>query len=586
MEGLRPGDPQRVGRYRLVKRLGVGGMGQVYLGQSPSGRPVAVKIIRAELADDADFRQRFREEVRAARRVGGMFTAPVVDADPDAPQPWMVTGFVGGPSLADAVAARGPLSVGAVRTLAAGLAEGLSEVHAVGLVHRDLKPSNVLLASDGPRIIDFGISRSAGSVGLTSAGGIIGSPGYMSPEQATGEPVGPASDVYSLGGVLAFAATGEPPFGVGPPSALLYRVVFGEPSTVNIPPELLPLIARCLARDPAVRPTTDELLAELGDAAPAAGWLGWQDSGSALAARSLRAVPSDGWREPDPADDGIPAVPVRSFSDGGLPGARARLALVPVAVDAAEPELAVSRTDQQPGGLPGDAAFLTAPLDPSRASPPASPAPGRAAGQPATGHPPGRHARKDRRAALAGAGALCVVIAGALAFFLLSRPGPSQHIAGQVATEHAGPAARAHRSARVRTPAGGQDQAPRVAGTNAPSALGGPGASATTGSSGTPTSPAEAGPVTVVLAYFTAINNGDWQAAWALGGDNLYPSLTALVSGNADVSHQDVTIVSSSGDTVVARVATIRIMGFAAAQTQTFVVENGAIVSRAHGPFG
>ncbi|MGB6454343.1 MAG: serine/threonine-protein kinase, partial [Streptosporangiaceae bacterium] len=251
MDGLRPGDPQRVGRYRLLKPLGTGGMGRVYLGQSPSGRPVAVKIIRAELADNADFRQRFRQEVTAARRVSGMFTAAVVDADPDAPEPWMVTAFVSGPSLADAVASRGPLSVRAVRILAAGLAEGLGAVHAAGLVHRDLKPSNVLLASDGPRIIDFGISRSAGTAGPTRVGGVIGSPGFMSPEQAKGEPVGPASDIFTLGSVLAYAATGEPPFGEGPPSALLYRVVHGEAATSKIPAELRPLIERCLARDPA-----------------------------------------------------------------------------------------------------------------------------------------------------------------------------------------------------------------------------------------------------------------------------------------------------------------------------------------------
>jgi len=181
MEGLRPGDPQRVGRYRLLQRLGAGGMGQVYLGQSPSGRPVAVKIIRAELADDASFRERFRREVIAARQVSGSFTAPVVDADPGAPQPWMVTEYVSGPSLADAVASGGPLPAWSVLILAAGLAGGLSAVHAAGLVHRDLKPSNVLLALDGPRIIDFGISRPVGAAGWTQAGGVLGSPGFMSP---------------------------------------------------------------------------------------------------------------------------------------------------------------------------------------------------------------------------------------------------------------------------------------------------------------------------------------------------------------------------------------------------------------------
>jgi serine/threonine protein kinase len=250
-------------------------MGRVYLGQSPSGRLVAVKLIRPELADDADFRRRFAQEVSAARRVGGIFTAPVVDADPDCPQPWLVTAYVDGPSLADAVMAQGPMPVESVLTLAAGLAEGLGAVHAAGLVHRDLKPSNVLLASDGPRIIDFGISRAVDSASLTAASGVVGSPGFMSPEQAEGRKVGPPTDIFSLGGVLAFAATGELPFGAGSASALLYRVVYGTAATGHIPAQLKSVVERCLAKDPAGRPTTEELLAELGYAAPSDGWLSW-----------------------------------------------------------------------------------------------------------------------------------------------------------------------------------------------------------------------------------------------------------------------------------------------------------------------
>src|SRR6266704_3825864 len=216
-------------------------MGRVFLGQSPGGRLVAIKLIRAELAESAEFRRRFAREVAAARTVGGMFTAPVVDANPDPPQPWLVTAYIDGLSLADAVATRGPLPVTSVQYLAAGLAEGLDAIHAAGLVHRDLKPSNVLLASDGPRIIDFGISRAMDATGLTMSGLVVGSPGFMSPEQAEGNDVGPASDIFSLGALLAFSATGEGPFGEGTTPALLYRVVHGTPGTDQLPGPVRPL---------------------------------------------------------------------------------------------------------------------------------------------------------------------------------------------------------------------------------------------------------------------------------------------------------------------------------------------------------
>ena len=196
-------------QYRLLRRLGTGGMGRVYLGQSPSGQLVAVKLIRPELADDPGFRQRFAQEVSTARRVSGAFTAPVVDADPDGARPWLVTAYVEGPSLADAVEERGAMPLDSLLVLAAGLAEGLGAVHRAGIIHRDLKPSNVLLAQDGPRIIDFGISRAADSAGLTNGGGVVGSPGFMSPEQAEGGTVGPATDIFSLGGVLAYRGDRE-----------------------------------------------------------------------------------------------------------------------------------------------------------------------------------------------------------------------------------------------------------------------------------------------------------------------------------------------------------------------------------------
>ena len=198
---------------------------------------------------------RFGREVAAARRVSGVFTATVVDADVDGPSAWLATAYVPGPSLAEAIAEHGPLPAGSLLTLAAGLAESLSAIHAAGVVHRDLKPSNVLIAEDGPRVIDFGISRAAESTALTQAGLVIGSPGFMSPEQAIGHEVGQPSDIFSLGAVLAFAATGEGPFGAGTTAALLYRVVHGSPGLDQVPTEVRPLIERCLAKDPSQRPT-------------------------------------------------------------------------------------------------------------------------------------------------------------------------------------------------------------------------------------------------------------------------------------------------------------------------------------------
>jgi eukaryotic-like serine/threonine-protein kinase len=271
---LRTDDPAAVGPYRLLGRLGTGGMGRVFLGQSPGGRLVAVKVIRPELADEPGFRARFAREVSAARKVSGLFTALVVDADAEAELPWLATAYVAGPSLAEAVEEHGPLPVASVRALAAGLAEGLAAIHAAGVVHRDLKPANVLLADDGPRVIDFGISRAVETTMLTlSRDSVIGSPGFLSPEQAEAGEVGPPSDVFSLGAVLAFAATGEGPFGSGPTPALVYRVVNREPDLAAVPEQIRPLVERCLAKDPAARPTPAAMLAELGGTELAVNWL-------------------------------------------------------------------------------------------------------------------------------------------------------------------------------------------------------------------------------------------------------------------------------------------------------------------------
>ena len=270
LDELVSGDPRRIGPYQLEARLGSGGMGRVYLGRSPGGRHVAIKVIRPELAEDADFRARFAQEVAAARKVSGIYTASVVDADLDGPVPWLATSYVAGPSLALMVANRGPLPTAAVLALAAGLAEGLAAIHAAGVVHRDLKPANVLLAEDGPRLIDFGISRSLEAVALTRTGMVVGSPGFMSPEQADSREVGPPSDIFSLGAVLAFAATGIGPFGAGTTPALLYRVVCTQPDTSGLPGEIRPVIERCLAKDPRSRPTAAQLLAKLSTDQPLA----------------------------------------------------------------------------------------------------------------------------------------------------------------------------------------------------------------------------------------------------------------------------------------------------------------------------
>jgi predicted Ser/Thr protein kinase len=255
--------PQRIGDYVLLRGLGKGAMGSVYLGRSRGGRPVAVKVARAELAESPAFRERFRREVDMARSVGGFWTAAVVDADPDADRPWMATEYVVGPNLQQAVETHGPLPEQSVRRLAAGLAEALVAIHGAGLVHRDLKPSNVLLASNGPRVIDFGIARALEHSALTEAGVVFGTPGFLSPEQVIGTKIGPQSDVFALGAVLVYAATGRGPFGDGSTASLVYRVVHQEPDLSQVPPALLPLIVPCLVRDPDHRPTPARLLATI-----------------------------------------------------------------------------------------------------------------------------------------------------------------------------------------------------------------------------------------------------------------------------------------------------------------------------------
>lgn len=280
MQPLDADGPRTIGAYRLLGRLGAGGMGRVYLARSEGGRTVAVKVIHPHFALDEEFRARFRREVAAARRVGGAWTAPVLDADPEAATPWVATGYVAGPSLTQAVAAYGPLPERTVRALGAGLAEALGAVHELGLVHRDVKPSNVLLALDGPRLIDFGIARATdGTASLTSTGVSVGSPGYMAPEQILGKGVTGAADIFSLGAVLAYASAGVSPFPGDSSAALLYKVVHEEPELGALDGDLKDLVAHCLAKDPAARPTPAEVAARLAPAPGGAvalvdaGWL-------------------------------------------------------------------------------------------------------------------------------------------------------------------------------------------------------------------------------------------------------------------------------------------------------------------------
>lgn len=267
MMRLRREDPRVVGSFRLHRRLGAGGMGVVYLGSDRKGQRVALKVIRPDLAEDQEFRSRFAREVSAARRIRGGCTARLVAADLEAERPWFATQYVPGPSLHDKVAEEGPLSAAEVAAIGAALSEGLVAVHEAGVVHRDLKPSNILLSPKGPRIIDFGIAWATGSSTLTHVGTAVGSPGFLAPEQVRGAAVTPATDVFSLGATLAYASTGDSPFGHGSSEVMLYRVVHEEPQLDGVPDALAPLLRACLAKNPEERPTTLELSLRLKEIA-------------------------------------------------------------------------------------------------------------------------------------------------------------------------------------------------------------------------------------------------------------------------------------------------------------------------------
>jgi len=435
VRGLQPGDPQTIGPYRLVGQLGGGGMGRVFLGVSAGGRPVAVKVIRAELAADPEFRMRFGREVAAARRVSGVFTAPVVDSDVDGPSAWLATAYVPGPSLAEAVASHGPLPAGSLLTLAAGLAESLSAIHAAGVVHRDLKPSNVLLAQDGPRVIDFGISRAAESTALTQAGLVIGSPGFMSPEQAEGYEVGMATDIFSLGAVLAFAATGEGPFGAGTTAALLYRVVHGTPSLAKVPAEVRPLIERCLAKDPGQRPTADSLLAEVGALQPTASW---------LPESIIRAFAGDAAPGPAPGTTAVPFGSETALGSGAALGFEA--ATRTTRADSAAPAPSGESLLLAPAGYSPAATSESMPVPPGSTHPPGGAYPAGDAYRPPAGGG-GNRPRRRRWRPLALAWIVGFLVAAGVASFAVTAftrhtpvpiPSPAAQISSSAASTSAG----------------------------------------------------------------------------------------------------------------------------------------------------
>ncbi|GED85488.1 serine/threonine-protein kinase [Streptomyces sp. 6-11-2] len=423
MQPLEADEPATVGPYRLLGRLGSGGMGRVYLGRSAGGRTVAVKIVHPHFALDEEFRARFRREVEAARRVGGAWTAPVLDADPEAPVPWVATAYAAGPSLAAAIADAGPLPEHSVRVLGAGLAEALAAVHELGLVHRDVKPSNVLLTLDGPLLIDFGIARATdGTASLTSTGVSVGSPGYMSPEQILGKGVTGAADVFSLGAVLVHAATGEPPFPGDSSASLLYKVVHEEPELGSLAGDVRDLAVACLAKDPGARPGPGEVAGRLAPEGAsrlvAAGWLPSrlveQVSRSAVSLLNLEATAAEPPSQPSSGPLG--------FSRVSVPG--------PAPVATGEPP---RPTEAAPGGgfgpppLMGAAAMGPA-APPTHSGPQDAPplgttapaGPGRfsvtVAGKAAPGAD-GRGRRLSCTVVLAVAGALAAVTVGSLWLF-------------------------------------------------------------------------------------------------------------------------------------------------------------------------
>ncbi|WP_395358835.1 serine/threonine-protein kinase [Streptomyces sp. YH02] len=364
-------DPTTVAGYRLAARLGAGGMGKVYLSYTPGGRPVAIKLIRPEFGEDAEFRRRFAQEVRSAQRVQGLFTAPVIDADPEGAQPWLATAYVPGPSLADAVVSHGALPVETVLLLVAGMAEALHVIHGAGIVHRDLKPSNVLLAADGPRVIDFGIAHAADATSLTGSGVTIGTPSFMAPEQAAGRKVTAATDVFALGQVAAYASTGAPAFGEGTSHGVLYRIVHEEPDLGAVPERLSELVTRCLAKDPEARPSLAEII-QLCQAANAATVLrrpeDWLPGAVSADITARAAAPAPVQTPPPPA-----AAPTGGYTPTAPAGPPAPAAYSPTAPSTPAPPAA------PPGGYGPSAGHQATPPPGPYSTPPPHAAPTHAA---------------------------------------------------------------------------------------------------------------------------------------------------------------------------------------------------------------
>src|ERR1019366_4511726 len=365
--GLQPGDPREIGPYRTLGRLGSGGMGHVFLSMSAGGRPIAVKVIREGLADDPQFRTRFRREVAAARKVSGLFTAFVVDADLDGPMPWLATAYVAGPSLLEAVQDHGPLDAHTLLALAAGLAESLSAIHAADVAHRDLKPSNVLLAEDGPRVIDFGISGAAEASAQTGANVVIGSPGFMSPEQVLGHDIGPPSDMFSLGAVLAFAGTGQGPFGSGSNAALVYRL--------GNSPANLGLLAGGGAIQPARGWLSESIIYGSTGGQPAADLLGSAAAGGAIPFAGLASDQPEAGKVARHAHRRFSRPMASACITGGLVAASAAAVFV---LTGAGPRPLIPQTQSQAGGAqttPAPASHVSVTPSPLSSARPAAPAP-------------------------------------------------------------------------------------------------------------------------------------------------------------------------------------------------------------------
>ncbi|MGW0750560.1 serine/threonine-protein kinase [Streptomyces sp. NPDC002587] len=427
MEELGPSGPKHVGPFDVLGVLGQGGMGRVLLAAGPDGRLVAVKQVLAHYADDQGFRARFRREVTASRKVSGAYTAAVIDADADAPTPWLASVFVAGPSMGAVVEKVGVLSEDVVRRLAAGLASALAEIHRAGLVHRDIKPANVLLAEDGVRVIDLGIARvtepgAEGDTELTRTGWVVGSPAYMSPEQAEGKPLTPASDVFSLGSVLAMAATGRSPFAGSSTLRTLYDVVHAEPDLSAVPAGLREVVASCLAKDPAARPSPERLRELIGPVAPAGRQWPSAVYGMIAAQRADIDRLLDGRGQGDgdgrrPAGSSEPPVPA--------PAPEPRQDQVTVDTEAAPPRL--PRTLHAPS-VPADAPAApqpgAGPRTPTPQTPPATSAELRPGGPPGRG-PQGRLEsspwRGPRRIAALAAAGLLVVAGTGVALYVRER---------------------------------------------------------------------------------------------------------------------------------------------------------------------